>query len=120
MFYIKKDKNIVLFNKNIDDLNINAKMIGLKDYEIKETSEKIIPAWNTFKTGVYYKASECPQPPDNILTAQEEEKRAQRYAKTTDVLILRRERKKAVKQWLEIDEKNFLEQMQQLNDKIHS
>lgn len=84
MFIGRKNREIVVFNKTHPDLIINATVRGITLDSIEETDEEIVSYYNTQNDGVYFKASEVPAIPPNIVNASVKENRRVKYSELSD------------------------------------
>jgi anti-sigma28 factor (negative regulator of flagellin synthesis) len=84
MFIGKKNNSIVAFNGSRDDLLLNASIKGITLDSIEETTEQIVPSYNTQNDGIYYKLSEVPEEPPESFNVKQQARRQEQYAILSD------------------------------------
>jgi hypothetical protein len=84
MFIGKKNNSIVVFSESQDGLATNASIKGITLDSIEETTEQIVPSYNTPNDGIYYKLSEVPEEPVNSFNGRQQALRKERYAILSD------------------------------------
>jgi hypothetical protein len=86
MYIGLKDGHIVVFGASLADLETNAAVRGIVLDGVEETDEQIVPYHNTENDGWYFKASQVPPCPADIVNFRISDRRRELYAAESDPL----------------------------------